>query len=282
MKEKMQLFVLLSTGLIVSLVQSAYPADELATIPEKRIPLLHEKGLSHFYTWLVPFKHEDPDRVFTMVDSVDGAPALRVSGQHMGGLITKKSYRDYHLVVEFRWGLGTWGQRRDKARDSGILLHCQHPEGNASPDFDSPWMQSVEFQIIEGGTGDFIVIPGYSKDGAALVTELTADVSRDRDGEYLWDPEGEARTFSRGRINWYGRDSDWQDALGFRGQRDIEKPPGHWNRLDAYVDGDKMTFVVNGTVVNMGYDCSLNQGRILIQSEGAEIYFRRIDLFPLP
>ena len=46
-------------------------------------------------------------------------------------------------------------------------------------------------------------------------------------------------------------------------------------------DGDRVTNVVNGKVVNEGTRSSLTEGRILVQSEGAEIYFRRIDLEPV-
>jgi hypothetical protein len=35
-------------------------------------------------------------------------------------------------------------------------------------------------------------------------------------------------------------------------------------------------------VVNEATAVSLTSGRIMIQSEGAEIYFRRVDLEPLP
>ena len=78
-----------------------------------------------------------------MVDQIDGAPAIRISGQHWGGLITKSAYRDYRLVVEFRWGLLTWGQRKDRARDSGILIHCQGRPGSYQKDFNGAWMRSI-------------------------------------------------------------------------------------------------------------------------------------------
>ena len=96
---------------------------------------------------------EDPSRVFTVVDQIDGQPAIRVSGEGFGGFITRDPYRDYHLIVEFRWGLTTWGIRQNATRDSGVLLHCQGPEGNSRADFNGPWMHSVEAQIIEGGLG---------------------------------------------------------------------------------------------------------------------------------
>ena len=46
-------------------------------------------------------------------------------------------------------------------------------------------------------------------------------------------------------------------------------------------DGDTITNIVNGHVVNVGTKSSLMQGKILFQSEGAEILFRKIEGRPL-
>ena len=275
---KLALFTLLSAGLPTVPVL----AEDEAITPTEPIKLFNGKDLSNFYTWLADYQSEDPHHVFTVVDRIDGRLAIRVSGRDWGGFITRDRYRNYHLIVEFRWGLVSWGRRRDRTRDSGILLHCQDPEGSASSEFNSPWMRSVEFQIIEGGTGDIILVSGFSKSGERIPTRLTVTVRNDRHGEWVWDPPGQAKTFEGGRINWFGRDPDWVDELGFRGQEDLEKPAGQWNRLDAFVKDDTFTYLVNGTIVNKGTDSSLKEGRILFQSEGAEIYFRRIELRPLP
>jgi hypothetical protein len=268
-------------ALVPLLAGAVPPAVPQAIRPERTIALFDGQGLGSFYTWLVDSHREDPDRVFTVVDQIDGAPALRISGQHWGGLITRKAYRDYHLVVEFRWGLLTWGERRHAARDSGVLVHGQGPDGNTAADFNGPWMRSVEAQIIEGGVGDLILVAGYDPDGRRLVPRLTAPVTPDRDGEPVYDPRGEARELEGGRLNWSGRDADWEDRIGFRGPGDVESPPGEWTRLEVVADGDRITNIVNGTVVNQGSGSSLQGGKILIQSEGAEIYFRRIELQPV-
>ena len=42
--------------------------------------------------------------------------------------------------------------------------------------------------------------------------------------------------------------------------------------------GNRLQYFVNGKLVNSGTDASLTDGKIMIQSEGAEIYFRRVDL----
>jgi hypothetical protein len=264
------------------LLGPARPCFSQAVAPEETIALFDGEDLDSFYSWLADSGRQDPERVFSVVDQVDGAPAIRISGEHWGGLVTKESFRDYHLVVEFRWGLLTWGERRGAARDSGVLIHCQGPDGNTAEDLHGSWMRSLEAQIIEGGVGDFILVAGFDAQGRRVVPRLTAPVTLDRDGESVYDPRGEAREFEGGRINWSGRDVDWEDRLGFRGRQDVESPYGEWTRLEVIADGDRVTNIVNGTVVNVGTGSSLSQGKILIQSEGAEIYFRRIELRPLP
>ena len=247
----------------------------------KAIQLFNGKDLSSFYTWLSDSGREDPDRVFSVVDQVDGASAIRISGQHLGGLITKEEFSNYHLVAEFRWGLVTWGGRKQSARDSGILVHCQSPDGSSGSDLKGPWMVSVESQIIEGGVGDFILVPGYDKDKKRALPKLTVTTTKGRVGETVYDPKGELKEFEGGRINWYARDSDWKDVLGFRGKDDVESPAGQWTRLEVICDNDKITNIVNGKVVNSGTRSTLTGGRILFQSEGAEVYFRKIELTPI-
>lgn len=250
-------------------------------VPDEPIALFNQEDLTNFYTWLPEYGYDDPNRVFTVVDQIDGAPAIRISGENWGGLITENEYADYHLIVEYRWGPVTWGDRMERARDSGILLHAQGRAGNRNPDFSDPWMHSIEFQIIEGGTGDVILLGGYTEDGEQMTPSFTTTIRQDRDGETVWDPEGESATLERGRINWYGRDPDWSDVLNFRGRDDLENPVGEWNRLDAFLEGDELTYLVNGTIVMKGSDVRPASGKLLFQSEGAEIYFRRIELRPL-
>ena len=61
----------------------------------------------------------------------------------------------------------------------------------------------------------------------------------------------------------------------------MEKPDGQWNKLDAFCQGDSLVYMVNGVVVNKAAGSTLKAGRLLFQSEGAEVFFRRIELQPL-
>ena len=239
------------------------------------IRLFNGKDLTNFYTYLDQDKYDDPLHVFTVVKE-DGAPAIRVSGEKFGGFITRAEFANYHLVVEFKWGTHTWASRLDKAMDSGIMLHCNGPDGN----YGGFWMASVECQIIQGGCGDFIMVEGKDAAGQPIKSALTVESERSGN-EYYYRPGAPRLTRDTGRFNWYGRDPQWQDAKGFRGQRDVESPAGQWTRIEAICDGDKITNLVNGQIVNVATASRLQKGKILFQSEGAEIFYRRIELTPL-
>jgi hypothetical protein len=255
------------------------PAAAEPITPRDVIVLFNGKDLSNFTTWETKHGKQDPDRVFSVVDQIDGAPAIRISGQHWGGIVTKEQYANYRLVTEFRWGIATWKPREARARDSGILLHCQGEEGNAAKAFNSPWMRSVEFQIIEGGTGDVILVNGFDRDKPdAIAPKMKTKVTT---GTQRWNPNGTPVEYSKGRIDWLRRDPEWKDVLGFRGKADAEKPTGQWNHLEAIVDGGNITYFVNGEKVMEGWEGSFHHGRLLFQSEGAEIFFRKIELHPL-
>jgi hypothetical protein len=241
------------------------PADPPPVKVTKKIVLFNGKNLNGWYTWLKENQYKDPNKVFTVQDK-----AIHVSGQEWGGVATKKAYRDYHLIVEWKWGTKTWPPRVDKTRDSGILIHGVGQDGS----YNKTWLESIESQIIEGGTGDFILVGGKNK------PQMTADIRMDGK-QMIWQKGGTPTTRNSGRFNWWGRDPKWVDKIGFRGEKDVEKPAGEWNRQEIICDGDTITYIVNGVVVNYGYNSSHTQGKIQLQSEGAEIFFRRVELLPI-
>jgi hypothetical protein len=253
-------------------------------VPDKVIVLYDGKSrndLSQFYRWLGPLgKDHDPNQVFTIVDRVDGAPAIRVSGQDWGGITTKQEFANYKLVLEYRWGAVTWGSRQDRARNSGILLHCQGEDGNYKQDFKGDWVSSIEYEILEGRTGDIILVGGFARDGGdKILPRLTMTQSVER----IWDPNGAPKEFKpgMGHLHWQHWDPEWKDVLGFRGRNDLDRPLGQWNLVEAVADGDQLHYYLNGVKVMAGTNVWPSQGRILFQSEGAEIFFRRIELHPL-
>lgn len=280
------LLAALAVVFVTAAVQAAdRPGGEPAVVvPTKPLVLFNGRDLTHFYTWLVDHKYTDPNRVFSVVEQIDGAPAIRVSGQGLGGFITKDAYANYHLVVEYRWGSLTWGTRLKLAMDSGILVHARGPDGNSSADLNGPWLNSIEYQLIEGATGDFIRVRGHDWNGKpAAAPTFTGTCRTTRKGQMVWDPHGETKVFDEknpGRLCCSYKDPDWSGALGYRGANDVEKPVGQWNKAEIICKGDTVVCLLNGQIVNQATRSSFTSGKLLFQCEGAEVFFRRIEMYP--
>lgn len=240
--------------------------------PSQPIALFNGQNLDGWYTWLQDTKREDPRKVFTVHDGL-----LHISGDGLGCITTTADYRDYRLVAEFKWGPRVWGARTEKTKDTGILVHSFGNDGA----YNGIWMRSIEAQVIQGGLGDFVVVAATKPEPNDPPLSITCEIKLDRDGEKVWHAGGERVTLSRGRVNWFGRDPDWKDVLGFRGKDDLEKPDGEWNRMEVICQGNTITNIVNGTVVNRAVDCTPQAGKIQIQSELAEVFYRKIELLPL-
>ena len=103
------------------------------------------------------------------------------------------------------------------------------------------WPKSIEVQLGTGNAGDFWMI-GES----VTVADTTANGRR-----------------------WMKR------------QESTEKPPGDWNTMRVRCEGTKITVWVNGTLMNEGTGLSATKGAICLQSEGAEIHFRKVELTPI-
>jgi hypothetical protein len=252
---------------ILGLLLAAAPCWAASIEPSRPVQLFNGRDLSGFYTWLREHHYEDTNHVFSVTKGL-----LRISGEEWGGLTSKHEYRDYRLIVEWKWGGPNHGQRAGKARDSGILVHGAGQDGAGN---NGIWLESYESQIIEGGSGDIIIV---SQTGGL---SLMAETRTGADGQLYWRRGGAVAKRDRGRINWYARDPQWKDLLGFRGAVNIEKPVGEWNRSEVICRGDRMTNKLNGQVMAEAFALSRSSGKIQLQSEGAEILIRKVELRPL-
>ncbi|WP_152266463.1 3-keto-disaccharide hydrolase [Agriterribacter humi] len=239
------------------------------TKTNKTIELFNGKNLKGWYTFIKGRgRGSDPQKVFTVNDKM-----IRVSGEEWGCITTNKEYENFTLTVEFKWGTKTWEPRVKNARDNGILVHSTGMDGG----YDGTWMHGIECQIIEGGTGDLLVVGDKTEKFA-----ITCPVATEKQGgSYLFQPDGKPVTIHGGRINWYGRDADWEDVIDFRGKSDVEKPVGEWNRMEVVAKGNDISIFLNGVLVNQAMQVKPAKGRIQIQSEGAEMLIRRIELTPI-
>jgi len=236
----------------------------------KTIKLFNGENLDGWYTFVKGRgRNIDPSNVFTTSDGM-----IRISGEEWGCITTNDEYENYTLVVEFKWGQKTWKPRVENARDNGILIHSVGEDGG----YDGTWMHGIECQIIEGGTGDLLVVGDKTEKFA-----ITCPVAPEKQGgSYLFEPGGKHATIHGGRINWYGRDPEWKDTIGFRGKKDVDNALGDWNRMEVIAKGNEISVFVNGVLVNQAMQVKPSKGQIQVQSEGAEMFVKTIDLTPLP
>ncbi len=261
------LLVFAATALAEPLTTSAQPVT-------KKIDLLQVIRAGDVEYHLNPKAElqDDPKEIWKFTNG-----QLHISGRGYGYVATKQNHRDYHLVLEYKWGPRTWGKREDKARDNGILLHAYGPHGTVG----GTWMASIEAQIIEGGVGDVLVLSAKLPDGKELTTSLTSEFALDRDKEKIWKKGSPRQAVTKGRINWEHRDEDWADKKGFRGPKDVDTAGDGWTRLEVIAKGDTLQYFVNGVLVNEGFEAKPSAGRVLLQTEAAEMLVRRYELWPL-
>jgi len=228
----------------LALVAPAFARNPEIPPTSRPVKLFNGKNLKGFDTYLKSRGlNRDPDRVFQAHDGM-----IHISGVEYGYLITQREFSDYYLTFEFKWGEKTHPPRERNARDSGVLFHVVGPH--------QVWPRSIEYQVIEGGTGDIILVGGVT---------LTV----------------KGQTRDKGRFDRFGK-GPWKDEVNHRDPAgEVEKPRGEWNFCEYLADGDKIRYWVNGKLVNEGSGAALTRGRILFQSEGAEVFFRNVVLHPL-
>jgi len=210
----------------------------------------------------------DPLKVFT-VAVVDGEPALHVSGQIYGSFSTLNEYGNYHLRLQAKWGEKKWAPRAELPRNSGLLYHGVGEFGKGL----NVWKISHECQVMENDFGD-------SYRMGTTYCDITARPNENGRG-YTFDPTAPVVKF--------GPQSAGLPAICKRNPIN-EKPHGEWNTIELLCYEGVSVHVVNGKVnmVNTnshlvvdGREVPLTKGVIQLQSEGAEIFYRNIEIRPI-
>jgi hypothetical protein len=244
---------------------TAFALNGLAGERDRWMSLFNGKDLSGWDTWLgKPYQgkepiglNKDPQKVYTVVNE-DGKPAVRISGESFGALTSKKEYSNYHFKLEFKWGEKKWPPRDKTVRDSGLLYHCVGPHGAQS----TFWMRSQECQIQENDCGDYWSVAG-------AIVDVEAQRSGDK-GPLVYKKGGEKFTVpGKGTGNRIIKS-------------ETNENPG-WNTIEVLTVGGTSVHVVNGKVVMIltnsrqpadSKEVPLTRGKLQIQSEGAEVFYR--------
>jgi hypothetical protein len=229
-------------------------------------------------------KNEDPDKLVQYADGElyfyrDAEPG---SQQPIGYIATEKEYSNYRLRLDYRWREKKFAPRMNSRRNSGVIYHITTP--------GKVWPDTVECQIMENDTGDIY----------ALYTRVTAPVdpkSTNATISYTTNRNtGVIRTNSNVRPRYLELEKG--GVLFTQGRagaipgfaRHPSNERDGWNLVEVEVHGDRAIHVVNGVtnniVLNMqhlvdGEWKPLTKGHIALQLEGAEIFFRNIEIMEL-
>jgi hypothetical protein len=178
------------------------------------------------------------------------------SVQSFGAIITKSEYKNYVLTLEYKWGEKKFKPRDNFVRDAGVLIHVSGE--------DVIWPSGIECQVQEGDTGDLWIV----KSRASSKVHPT---NRNYDENGLVNTLGTRES----EYNRFPRSYCW------------EKPG--WNKVVLVVNEDQAQFYINDKLVNEAINMKrwddsqkkwlpLTQGKILLQAEGSEIFYRNITL----
>lgn len=199
-------------------------------------------------------KNATIDKVFSVVE-VNGEKLIRISGEVNGSLATQDTLADYHLQLVFKWG-----EKKYANQNSGLLYHSFGEFGKAI----GTWMVNIECQLMHDNLGDTYLMNNTYCETAVKESENGLTYSK----------EGTVKKFSREH-----------NGSGIKKAVDAELPLGEWNTVDLYSVGQTTVHVVNGqiTMVNTntakledGEVIPLTSGKIQLQSEGAELFIKKI------
>lgn len=159
-------------------------------------------------------------------------------GKPNGHLISNDEFENYRLRIEYRFA-GVPG-------NCGVLIHASTPRA-----LYKMFPKSIEVQMMHENAGDFWCI---------VENINTTNMEERRGPKSEWGiTEGKQR-----------RIKNLTDGS--------EKPVGEWNTMVIECVRNSVKVWVNNDLVNYGFNCTANKGKIAIQAEGSEVEFRKIEL----
>ena len=237
--------------LLAAIGPQLYAADDAWT------PLFNGKNLDGWYTFLeTSGKNNDPNGVFKVETGAIHILDVPAGKGENGYLASTQEFSNVRIHAEYKWGVKRVAEGK---RDSGLLYLAVGP--------DRVFPRCLELQIQETDTGDLWIV-----DGAAVTAYLISPTLP------MYDDDMQVGT----RVNSYPGSS-----IRILKSGDFEDRAG-WNTVEVILEGDRARQLVNGRVVNTVSEIKqpdlrnpsrmipLTSGRILLEAEGAEIWFREV------
>ncbi len=212
-----------------------------------------------------PVGYRNFNNVFSVVKDNNDL-VLKVTGEYYGCVFTKESFKNFRLKMNVKWGTKKWDFRIGKLRDAGLLYYSQGPCG---AEYWRAWMLSQEFQFMEGHFGDYWNIATSAIDIRAFPPEGVMSTAAGNTQPFLSVGEGTSLE------GYCMRTADYPT------------PGNGWTEVELVCYEGKSLHIVNGHVVMVlsnsrfhenGVDKPLVEGKIQLQSEGCEVYYKDIKI----
>jgi hypothetical protein len=228
------------------------------------VSLFNGKDFDGWYTYLESNgKNKDPKGVFKVENGMIHILDVPMSSgkSDNGYLATTRDFSNVRIHAEYKWGVKRSSEGK---RNSGLLYLAVGP--------DAIYPTSLECQIEETDVGDLWIVNGASVTAFFVAPSVP-----------IFDDDMQTGTTVRslpGHSSRVLKSGDFENRDG-------------WNTVEVILQGDQSTQLVNGRIVNHAKDIQqpdpsnpsrmipLTSGRILLEAEGFEIWFRDIRVKPL-
>ena len=231
----------------------------------KFTPLFNGENLDGWYTKIKSGDAALANKVFAVEEGMvhvfnDEFPdkyELKGNNDTHGLFYTNKEYSRFIFRFDYKWGKKVANNYHQFQYDAGCYYHVVN---------DRIWPIGIEYQVRyndstnENHTGDFWI--------GSLSKKM--EWSSDGDKHFLPMDQG-------GKVLEYktGERRALKDAP-FNGLND------EWNECEVIVMGDKYAIhKLNGKVVNIGVNLGIEKGKIGLQSETGEIFYKNIRILEL-
>jgi hypothetical protein len=225
------------------------------------VSIFNGKNLEGWYSYLPSSgRNNDPRGVFKVHDGMIHILDIpeTTEKQEMGYIATEKEYSNCRIRLQYRWGKKRFAPRAQSPRKSGLLYCFVGP--------DKVWPRSVECQIMETDSGSL-----YLVDRVGVTTTVESK---------------QKHRYVLGGVPY----TEIDKGLGRIQRTEDYERPGVWNTVEVVLNGDRATHVVNGLTANYGWGLRqpdstdprrfipLTKGHLLLQAEGAEVFYRNVEV----
>jgi hypothetical protein len=248
------------------------------------ISLFNGRNLDGWYTFLQNSGRSVAETrgMVTIEEGLLHIMGNQATGQNAeaGYIATDREFENVRIRVEYKWGTKRFAPRLENKRDNGLLYYLVGK--------DVVWPTCLECQIQETDVGDYFLLGGTravqgslpGNGGAGYLTLINQGVG----GRAAGAAPAAGATPGGATIEPTSsrklKDGDFERL-------------DDWNVVEVIAQGDRSTHLVNGRIVNLvsriqqpdvqtaGQFVPLTRGKIAIEIEYAECWYRRIEIKPL-